>query len=498
MAARNPSYSEFIRLRSQINPCITGLAEYIKLAPRAASTIAMLEYLADGSSSGPIGITEIELQKLPKVASSISGRVIFIESISPVLISHLGQLLDVDPLFFAGYISTDLPDIEKAALPPSLALYPSQLAAQGYLHIHYQQVIGLGSAEQFKNSAYALKTDSNVPRNTRRLPHLSGQQLALTRGCCSILLKRLEDIWYTIILTDPPTKAIIETPDLGPPRTYPSIPLHSSFENFEQPASFSSFGLARDSSFESWDKSSMLTSLLHYFQNHPPGFAVVKPSILSLGYYPIKIVLAEWILYIHLVSRYLKYYEYSLHDIHNRLHSSDIVDLQRWRRRSKQSRHKLYLLSIFISHWLSGETEKQPWDMLLKDIDYISLQLKDYSHSIEQMVPVATSMIQLLDARQSVLQAANITRLTYIALVFVPLSWVTGLFSMSESYSPGQEQFWIYFATALPLLLVVLLASILPFNQLAVKIIIFLRCTLEKFRGKSLATKIDLEKNLVR
>jgi hypothetical protein len=140
------------------------------------------------------------------------------------------------------------------------------------------------------------------------------------------------------------------------------MPLHGGFEDFEQPASFSSFGLSRDNCFTLWDKSSMLASLLHYFQNQPPGFAVAEPSILSLGYYPIKIVLAEWISYMHLASRYLKYYEYSLQDMHNRLHNSDIVDLQRWRRRSKQSQHKLHLLSVFISYWLSAETDKQPWN----------------------------------------------------------------------------------------------------------------------------------------
>lgn len=167
---------------------------------RGANTIVLLEYLADGSSPGPIGIAETELQKLFKATSSIRGRIIFIENISPVLISHLGELLDADPLFFAGYISTDVQDFKKAAFPPSLALYPSQLVEQGYCHIHYQQVIDLGSAEQFRNSAYGLKTESNIPRNTRRLPTLTGRQLALTRGCCSILLKRLEGIWYSMYI----------------------------------------------------------------------------------------------------------------------------------------------------------------------------------------------------------------------------------------------------------------------------------------------------------
>lgn len=171
-------------------------------------------------------------------------------------------------------------------------------------------------------------------------------------------------------------------------------------------------------------------------------------------------------LYLHLVSRYLKYYEYSLQTLHSRPHESDIMDLQRWRRRIDQSQHKLNLLDEFIEHWLPEDPDnKQPWEMLLRDIRYVRSQLREYSSSMERTVPVATAMVQLLDAKHSARQAANVTLLTYIALVFVPLIWVSGLFSMSERYSPGQEKFWVYFATALPLLLVVLLVSLIPFYK---------------------------------
>lgn len=103
--------------------------------------------------------------------------------------------------------------------------------------------------------------------------------------------------------------------------------------------------------------------------------------------------------------------------------------------------------------------------MILSDIDYLQSHLREYSFSMERAVPVATAMVQLLDVQQSGRHAANVTLLTYIALVFVPLSWVTGLFSMSERYSPGQENFWVYFATAVPLCLVVLFVSVVPYYR---------------------------------
>lgn len=206
----------------------------------------------------------------------------------------------------------------------------------------------------------------------------------------------------------------------------------------------------------------MLSSLLHYFRNNPPGFRTSNASTLCFAYYPLRIALAEWVLYSHLVSRYHKHYEYSLQDVHKRPLESDIVDLQRWRRRLAQSRHKLTLLSQFITYWKKDEVDKQPWDMILLDIDSIISKLQHYGHSMEQVVPVATGMVQLLDARESARQAANVTTLTYIATVFVPLSWVAGLFSMSDRFLPGGEKFWVYMSTAFPLSLVVLLVSVVP------------------------------------
>lgn len=104
--------------------------------------------------------------------------------------------------------------------------------------------------------------------------------------------------------------------------------------------------------------------------------------------------------------------------------------------------------------------------MVLKDAGYIMSQLNHYGDSLEQIIPVATSMVQLLDSRRSTLEAANVSRLTYIALVFVPLSWVASLFSMSDEYSPGHRYFWVYVATALPLMIFVLFLSVLHKGEL--------------------------------
>lgn len=468
------SFADSITRRSIQNPCLVALVEHMKHAPKGDSTIQLLEYAADGTLLPRLD--QFDQRGLPRLFESPQqaiGRILLIENLRPDVISCLGEHLDVDPLFFADYITTDFQGIDKAPPPPSLAFCPSQIIERGHIHIHYQQVIDLESPGYHRNPEYGLHTEHNVPRNIRQLPSLSGRQLALSRACCSILVKRLDNTWYSespcaeqspshhcvtitndhtiaIILTDPPVKDVFQGFKRAGNRIYQAKTLHGGFEDFQP------------STTEDFDKSSMLSSLLHYFRKHPPGFGTTNPSTLCFAYYPLRIALAEWVVYSHLVSRYHKHYEYSLQDVHKRPLESDIVDLQRWRRRLTQSRQKLNLLSQFITYWKKDEVEKQPWDMLLLDIDSILSKLEHYGHSMEQVVPVATGMVQLLDARESARQAANVTTLTYIATVFVPMSWVAGLFSMSDRFLPGGDKFWVYVSTAFPLSLVALLVSFIP------------------------------------
>jgi hypothetical protein len=52
-----------------------------------------------------------------------------------------------------------------------------------------------------------------------------------------------------------------------------------------------------------------------------------------------------------------------------RLHNDDIIDLQRWRYRSKQSQHKLIVLAEFIDYWLDKEPVLKHWKLIIKISD---------------------------------------------------------------------------------------------------------------------------------
>ncbi|PNP86446.1 hypothetical protein FNYG_00148 [Fusarium nygamai] len=465
-----PSYQSFVESRARANPCISRLSDYLQHECLGKSKITYLDYTTTASEPTRTDVLENNLSELTKTAPSGSTRFVFVENISPGIIILLGEKLDIDPLFFADYIHVGFENPEESSPPPSLATLPSVIATRDHIHLHCQKVIALeGTDEELKHVPYALKTESNVPRNVRRLVTLPGGRLALSQTCCSFIIRTVGDIRICLFLVDPPVTSVIQSLDGGRTSKYQASVSHGGFEDFRAPQTFSSF--RKSPSSETWDKTSMLENIVHYLQaSPPPGLDLGSPSILGIGYYPIYITLSEWNIYTYLTSRCSKYYEYSDQVKTGRMHDEVLVDLQRWRRRSKSSHQKLNILGEVISSHIQRGDDMEVWSGVLKDINSLRDQLHDYSQSLEQMVMVATSLVQLLDSRRSILEAINTKRLTFLALVFVPLAWVSSLFSMSDAYSPGHDHFWVYFATALPVLSIVLLLSALPYGRIALAV----------------------------
>jgi hypothetical protein len=111
------------------------------------------------------------------------------------------------------------------------------------------------------------------------------------------------------------------------------------------------------------------------------------PGILDLAYYPIRMALTEWKLYVQLMSRYVKFFEYSFETVTalpDRFERQDLVELNRWRRRAGQSLHKIRMTRNFVEYWRgracesSAATQQQGEDrgLLLLDLMHIEMQIE--------------------------------------------------------------------------------------------------------------------------
>lgn len=215
---------------------------------------------------------------------------------------------------------------------------------------------------------------------------------------------------------------------------------------------------------------SRLEDLVYYWQkNRPPAFDSANPTLLSLTYYPSKIVVAEWVCYVAVMSNSIKQYEYTTEasEKGDRLEGidSDLRSLEVWGRRCLQTTSKLQSTIHFLQHRTKGKTGLEEYTLLIRDFEHIAALVDTYGRRLETMVPVVTSVLQIADTRRSLKEAANVTRLTNLALLFVPLSFVASLFSMDGG--PSRDDLATYFSVALPLSVVVFFVARLPIFDLA-------------------------------
>lgn len=229
------------------------------------------------------------------------------------------------------------------------------------------------------------------------------------------------------------------------------------YEDFRDPPPFSSFRDRQNGP----SRQSLLDDLLYYWAQEPPtSFDPANPGLASLAYYPMKIVAEEWMSYLTVMRQTIKEYEYSLEDLDgnstltselDRL-KSDLTSLQSWRRRILSTRQKTRAVLRFLEAHADGIAKHRSLAAVENDYKYL-----------------VTSMVQIVDSRRALAETSSVTRLTYLAVVFVPLTLTSGLFSMSGSLAPGENLFWLYFVVAFPLTVVVFMAARPPAPLRALK-----------------------------
>ena len=88
---------------------------------------------------------------------------------------------------------------------------------------------------------------------------------------------------------------------------------------------------------------------------------------------------------------------------------------------------------------------------LLRDFEIVLQDIDSIQSRIERIVSVAAALLSIEDNRRAMSQNHNIARLTYLATVFIPLSFVSGVLLMEPDVSKLRQTFWIFFIIAIPL-----------------------------------------------
>ena len=91
-----------------------------------------------------------------------------------------------------------------------------------------------------------------------------------------------------------------------------------------------------------------------------------------------------------------------------------------------------------------------------KELSSVLKRLQGFKEKVESLTSTVTGISSVRQAAISQQEAKLVSRLTVVALIFIPLSFTASIFSMGGDFQPGSPHFWVYFATAAPLTLLVL------------------------------------------
>ena len=173
-------------------------------------------------------------------------------------------------------------------------------------------------------------------------------------------------------------------------------------------------------------------------------------------------IAAEWMTYLELMYHSIKQYEYSPSNAQPvmaqiALLNADVYALQQWNRRCMATAHKLRYVIDFLERRVKEEEGIDCSALLKEDYKQIASGIDSYNHRLQGLIFIATSLIQAIDTRRSLTETVSISRLSYLALSFIPLTFVASLFSMNDDIAPGGKLFGLYFVVSIPLCIIVFL-----------------------------------------
>jgi Mg2+ and Co2+ transporter CorA len=133
--------------------------------------------------------------------------------------------------------------------------------------------------------------------------------------------------------------------------------------------------------------------------------------------------------------------------------------LHPWRRNSTLYRAMVAnaIDRIFSKQMQRTAEELEPEDglpALLRDFQLVLRDIDAIQARINNIVSVATALQSIEESRRAMQQNRNVTRLTYLATIFIPPTFVCGILSMVPDVTSLRTTFWIFFTIAIPVTIV--------------------------------------------
>ncbi|KAI1762612.1 hypothetical protein GGR53DRAFT_521552 [Hypoxylon sp. FL1150] len=491
---RDEPYLQYVKRLTNQWPRLKYLAEFIEAGtvPQRTLVLSPLEIMERQSRVhvAVVDFTEAEnikqetcesgpelsaiLARTSQDASEKSKRLFIVEDLSKTTIEMLGAALDIDPSFFRCHLEdhtwynikddwVEMPELE------------SQAYNRSFITLRYMQARFFEDAAD-SQAAKEITSDWNVMRRLdfegqvksgknawwEASPHLVG----LLRRKVSIWSTNNENGWVGVILVDPYVGA--------------GYPLWNGYGSLEHPPNMADSELAptTEPDISAFDA---LVARISTLSPHERRQIDSDPELITSFAYPH--IFAEILVTLQYTFTGLFQIEWQLDSERTRKLAdleTALDSLHKWQRRLPfyvgWMRDSIVALEGRYSLWqqvpaLSPFTAVKPGEPLLRHDgaptaetatmwragvrrDFVSLlaRLQALQLRADKIMKMAVAIISVEESKKSMVESRNMSRITYLAFIFVPMSFVSSFLSMNQDLTSRSAMVYgVFFTVAVPL-----------------------------------------------
>ncbi|PSN59611.1 hypothetical protein BS50DRAFT_227299 [Corynespora cassiicola Philippines] len=379
-------------------------------------------------------------------------RIYIMEGLAPDYIAILGGHFFMEPTFFLRQERTCVWSNDFTPTSDALPL-PALLQPDRAFHLQYCELRSFNKAIENRYH-FCKRTRRHVGMTPAR--HKEDSTTGILRRKVSWWSRPTENGgWDAVILCDPPLRELSPSPKQMTSSGPKDIPDDDELKNMPFQNGYIDFLPYTDPKralrIERHQHGSMLQDLVHYFENHSDLLSAElwkEPSTSSI--FLKKIVAAQ-------NMQLVDYIKAMLPSLELKLTTAWIDEQDQWKslqtisRRCGNYRDDVEDTLLSLCFPLEGGKSRGNvnWWECERDFQYIYHRLGILKGRADTLMQSMTGLASIAGNRQNLEEAKRVKRLNLLALLFIPLAYTSSLFSMQDSYAPGNGQFWVYWVSAL-------------------------------------------------
>jgi CorA-like Mg2+ transporter protein len=175
----------------------------------------------------------------------------------------------------------------------------------------------------------------------------------------------------------------------------------------------------------------------------------------------LKIMASEWIVVLKYIERELVTIETCLEKHNPSLYDleAQLTDLFIIRRRAERYRDlivetRCWCASQGQESWPRSAGNDAPLSIaldLVEDYKAVERMVERNCERIDRNEKLLTAEVAVAEGKRNASKSDSMAKLTILATIFLPFSTIASVLNMNGSFAPGQKDFWIFWAIAIPI-----------------------------------------------